>query len=120
MTRFGGMGGITNGREFDPEDLFEAAVMSAMGEELRKCEPARCWYPKHVNLANELYAAITNQDWIHENGDTASYSFRAAGDLIAAVRGEGNYLDWYCSAAEGQVSERVRELMAREGWRPTE
>jgi hypothetical protein len=70
-------------------------------------------------LGAELWSAMANVRWEHISGHDASYSFRAAGDLIAAVRGEGDYVDWYCSGECEQVSERVADGMAREGWRPT-
>lgn len=106
MTRYGGLGGIMGGRPFDPEDAFEAAVMRAVDV-------------SDDDIASEMWGALANQDWIHSEGDTASYSMRAAGDLVAAVRGvEGeDYCTWYCSS-DWSVAPRIAEALAREGWRP--
>jgi len=71
-------------------------------------------------MGQRIYGSITNMDWRHGNGDTASYSFRAAGDLIASLVGEGDYMDWYCSWYEGQVDDIVAKGMAKQGWSPVE
>jgi len=105
MADYGGLGGVTGGRGVNTDDAFEMAVR-------------RAFYRIDEEIGREIWSALANVDWVHENGDTAGYSFRAAGDLIAAIRGEGDYMDWYCSGPEGVVSERVREALAREGWRP--
>ncbi len=110
MTRFGGMGGIKGGREHRPEDLFEVAVKRALGDQMATDH----------DLCVEVWSALTNRDWRHVNGDTADYSFRAAGDVVAAVRGEGDYMDWYCSGPKGAVSTRVRAALLREGWQTDE
>lgn len=119
MTAYGGLGGVSGGRPFDPDDAFEAAVNRALGDRLRACE-ARGWYAAAgpYTIAEQLWGALANRDWTHTNGDTAGYSFRAAGDLIAAVRGSGDYMDWYCSGPEGTVSDEIAAAMAREGWAP--
>jgi len=107
MADFGGLGGVPGGRARDHDDLFEAAVDRCLGDQLRTDEEA----------CRELWSALANVDWIHTNGDTASYSFRAAGDLIAAIRGTGDYMDWYCSGPYPSVSPRIAEALAHEGWR---
>lgn len=118
MTEFGGLGGVTGGREFDESDLFEAAVSRVLGEQIKASEP-RGWGAKApYNPAEQMWCALANMDWAHENGDTAAYSFRAAGDMIAAIRGDGDYMDWYCCGPYAVVSDLVREAMAKEGWRP--
>ena len=62
-----------------------------------------------------IWSALTNTEWI--KGDAVlSYSFRAAGDLIASMRREGDYLDWYCCARPGVVSPEIAGNMAVYGW----
>ncbi len=107
-TEYGGLGGIRGGRGIDSDDAFEQAVSRALGEAIRSDDSA----------CVEMWCALANMNWSHGNGDTASYSFRAAGDLIAAIRGSGDYMDWYCSGPYSTVSDRVRGAMAGEGWTP--
>lgn len=116
---FGGMGGVAGGRPRDPDDLFEAALDRALGERLRAehfGKPPREGLYEGKGIGHRLWGSLANVDWTHTNGDTASYSFRAAGDLIAAILGEGDYMDWYCSAASGVLDDEVAEAMAKEGW----
>jgi hypothetical protein len=53
--------------------------------------------------AQHLYAAMCNNDlqkndvWPILTDKTWSCSWRYAGGIIAKIRGEGDYLDWYCS-----------------------
>jgi hypothetical protein len=103
MSTFGGMGGQKRTRPRNPDDLFESAV-------------ARALDLSDDSIAREVWSALANVDWRHENGDEAGYSFRAAGDLIASIRGHGTYLDWYCCGPYAWVSDRVSEAMAKEGW----
>jgi hypothetical protein len=108
MADFGGLGGITGGRERNPEDLFEETISRIFGNRI-KSDPEFC--------AN-MWSALANVDWTHSNGDTAGYSFRAAGDLIASIRGEGDYMDWYCSGPYATVSREIECGMLAEGWTP--
>ncbi len=118
MTDFGGIGGVIHGRALDPSDLFEAAVNRAMGDRLRSEAGKPTGWGETVLLGQRLWGSLANVGWRHENGDTAGYSFRAAGDLIAAVTGQGDYMDWYCSFNYGEADTEVAELLAAEGWRP--
>jgi hypothetical protein len=58
--------------------------------------------------AQHLYAAMCNNDfqrndvWPILTGKTWSCSWRHAGGIIANIRGEGDYLDWYCSGIVGE------------------
>lgn len=106
MTAFGGLGGVAGGRPLDETDAFEAAVARALGPQMREDD----------ELCAEVWSSLANAGWRHENGDTAGYSFRAAGDLVASVLGRGDYLDWYCSGPYATCSERVRRALAAEGW----
>lgn len=102
------LGGCWDGRAFNPDDPFEAAVERALGDAIRADE----------NVAIEMWSAMANIDWKHPSEDFArGYSYRAAGDMIAAIRGDGShYMTWYCSGPDGVVSERIATAMAGEGW----
>jgi len=88
------------------DDLFAQAVNRALGDKIRA----------EKSMGSAMWSALANVDWTHENGDTASYSFRCAGDLIASIRGEGMYMDWYCSGPYAEVSPEISEAMNKEGW----
>ena len=69
---------------------------------------------------NELWPILKNQTW--------SCTWRYAGGIIADMRGEGDYLDWYCSGirgedgyingqvAEGEVTDEIRQDLLTLGW----
>lgn len=100
--------------------------------------------------AQNLYAALCNNDfqknsvWPLLKGQTWSCSWRYAGGVIADMRQEGDYIDWYCSGirgdadldegkltpeqleklaifdafvGEGHVTDEVRQDLERLGWR---
>jgi hypothetical protein len=73
-------------------------------------------------FADELYCALCNADWVHDDGTEWRGSWRHAGGVVAELRGKGEgYLDFYCSpsGAEGTISERVGAAMAALGWHGT-
>jgi hypothetical protein len=84
--------------------------------------------------AQNLYAAICNNDFqklevipILSN-KTWSASWRSAGGIVAHMRQEGDYIDWYCSGirdidaepngyvTEMVVTDEIREDLKRLGW----
>jgi hypothetical protein len=106
VTRFGGLGGIWGTREPYTDDAFEMAIERTLGDRIREDE----------KVARDMWSALADVEWTHVGGDTASYSYRAAGDMIASIRRSGMYMDWYCCQPEAKVSELIGEAMAAEGW----
>ena len=99
--------------------------------------------------AQNLYAALCNNTfqkhevWPILKNETWSCSWRYAGGIVADMRGEGDYIDWYCSGIgnkeagfgldgytptpdpdgrdyvpEGVVTEEIELDLNRLGWRP--
>jgi hypothetical protein len=89
--------------------------------------------------AQNLYAAICNNEFQKRDvfpilkGETCSYSWRYAGGIIADMRQEGDYIDWYCSGigeglgngdvdrkkgyvSEGTVTEEIEQDLVTLGW----
>lgn len=100
------------------------------------------------SYAQNIYAAMCNMQWQRIDvwpvlkDETWSCSWRSAGGIVADLRGEGDYIDWYCSGMgglnqehdgdetneqwqkrtgyvpEGTVTDEIREDFARLGWTP--
>lgn len=93
--------------------------------------------------AQNLYAAMCNMQfqqqevWPVLNDDRWSCSWRHAGGIIADMREQGDYIDWYCSGIgdglgngdeygvkgfvpEGTVTEEIRADLLKLGWVPIE
>ena len=93
------------------------------------------------SYAQNLYAAICNNDFQKLDvvpiltNKTWSASWRSAGGIIANMRQEGDYIDWYCSGirndgyqddlttikpnqyvSESLVTDEIREDLKRLGW----
>jgi hypothetical protein len=106
---------------------------------------------KEDRYAQNLYAAMCNRDFVKNDvwpllkEETWSCSWRHAGGIIADMREEGDYIDWYCSGIqqspieeqefqdltedekvryletkayvpEGVVTDEIREDLLRLGW----
>jgi len=100
------------------------------------------------NYAQNLYAAMCNMTWQSREfwqelkGETWSCSWRHSGGIVADMREQGDYIDWYCSGIgneefgngldgtvpdvtdgrdyvpEGVVTEEIELDLNRLGWRP--
>ena len=85
--------------------------------------------------AQNLYAAMCNNGFIKLEvipvlkGEEWSCSWRYAGGIIADMRQEGDYIDWYCSGirhdddterdkyvGEGCITDEIRNDLQRLGW----
>lgn len=97
---------------------------------------------ENKSYAQNLYAALCNNDFQKNDtwpilADTKwSCSWRYAGGIIADMRQEGDYLNWYCSGiqgmeddstyiahnnerhyvGEGHVTDEIREDLFKLGW----
>jgi hypothetical protein len=66
--------------------------------------------------AQNIYAALCNQDWQRNavwpllKGQTYSCSWRYAGGIVADMREQGDYMDWYCSGIRGGAARDDAEL----------
>ena len=70
--------------------------------------------------AQSFWGALANVNWFGPNGEEVAYSFRAAGDLLAAIRrdqGRLTYMNYYCSSEVGCVPDWIGQPMADAGWR---
>lgn len=63
------------------------------------------------SYAQNLYAAMCNQEfqkidvWPILKGETWGCSWRYAGGIVADMREQGDYIDWYCSGIRGALAE---------------
>lgn len=92
---------------------------------------------ENENYAQNLYAAMCNNDFIKLEvmpilkNQKWSCSWRHAGGIIADMREQGDYIDWYCSGMgggwngddgskkyvpESHVTDEIREDLKRLGW----
>jgi hypothetical protein len=109
-----------------------------LAEELLACDWIKHKVCTDDGYAQNLYAAFCNMQWQKLDAwpvlleQRWSISWRSAGSLIASIRGQGNYMDWYCSGMssgygddaqtpyveEGIVSEAIAHDLRQLGWVP--
>lgn len=104
-------GGIDDTREILADDSpyahFEQDVNEVLGDQVRES----------VEASKALWSALTNTVWCHgEKEYCVLYTFRSAGDLVAAIRGGGTYHYWYCASWPGVVSGEICRAMESKGW----
>jgi hypothetical protein len=71
--------------------------------------------------AQNVYAAMCNMRWIKAEvvpilkEEYWSASWRSAGGIVADLRGEGDYIDWYCSGMGG-LNQEYDSKETNEDW----
>lgn len=88
-------------------ETFEQDIIELLGDRIRKDDA----------FAKTVYQALTNTEWINWDGDKYFTSFRGAGSFLAEIVCTGSYMDWYCCAPEGKVSDEIANAMAERGWK---
>lgn len=73
-------------------------------------------------LCKEIWEAIAERPWRHEDGTLVELSDWAAADFVARMRGRGSYKDWlhwdnYNDDDHDRLSSRVKAALVLEGWR---
>ena len=82
--------------------------------------------------SQNLYAALCNNEWVPEDiwrilsDQYWLCSWRYAARIVATLRGEGDYIDWYCSGitgdsapgsiSEGTVTDEIKQDLQSIGW----
>ena len=71
-------------------------------------------------LAADIYRALCNNQWLHEDGTRFAATWRDAGEIVAGLRmrGEDGLAYYFGVGSQGQIAPAVREALARRGWRP--
>ena len=71
-----------------------------------------------IDFATDIYRALCNMQWKDIDGDYIyGCTWRYAGGLVAEIRDKGeDYLEFYCSGAEGSVTKEIEEIFNNLGW----
>jgi len=124
----------SDARELDPE-----WQKNNMEYDLRTAEWMLAKVRANKTYAQNLYAALCNNDFVKNDvwpilqHETWSCSWRHAGGIVADMRQEGDYIDWYCSgigdglgngdpdrllnyASEGEVTDEIKNDLFQLGW----
>lgn len=70
--------------------------------------------------AQNIYAALCNNDFIRNDvwpiltHKTWCVSWRTAGGIVANMREEGDYMDWYCSGILNDLSDEEYHQLSKE------
>ena len=93
-----------------------------MEYDLRSCEWICAKARNSDTYAQNLYAAMCNMQFIKLDvlpilkNQRWSASWRHAGGIIADMRQEGDYIDWYCSGMGGLVGDWDKDSETFEQW----
>ena len=108
-------------------------------QDIRTCAWMMQKVRERENYAQNLYAAMCNnvfqknEVWPRLKDEYWSCSWRYAGGIVAELRGQGDYIDWYCSGmgsglgngdetgtkgyvGESTVTDEIRQDLFAIGW----
>ncbi len=95
---------------------FERDIEELFGDKMRSSDEA----------CENMWSALANVSWHHPDHtewdpifnevETAGWSFRGSGAMIARVIGRGDYMDWYCSGPYCTVADWIEEGLKSRGW----
>jgi hypothetical protein len=129
--------------EAEAQELSEEWQQNNLEYDLRTCNPILKKVRTSERYAQNLYAALCNMQWQKLEvipilkQDLWSCSWRHSGGIIANMRMQGDYIDWYCSGigdglgngdadgtkgyvAEGALTDEIKEDLKQLGWVPVE
>lgn len=87
---------------------FEEDLKQLFGDEIKNND----------DLCKSVWCALAGIIWRNDDGEEFSATFRYAGSLIASIRGDGGYMDWYCSGPHETVSDEIADGLLSVGWTP--
>jgi hypothetical protein len=90
----------------DQHKRFEELLDEALGENIRGNDVREV----------ELWSALAGMVWQGPQTEQVRYSMRSAGEVVAQIRKEGEYTDWYMSGPSGEVAGWIAAALARHGW----
>jgi hypothetical protein len=110
--------------DYDDEDKDLAADLEWQKDNLEYDLRTTDWIIEKAKsdkiYAQHLYAAMCNNDFMRNDvwpiltGKTWSCSWRHAGGIIADMREEGSYIDWYCSGIVDNLELEARNKQLSE------
>ena len=68
-------------------------------------------------FCHKLWSSLTNVIWINKKEKSSyEFSFRYAGVIIADVREDGSYMDWYNQSPAGLIDKDIVNSLKELGW----
>ena len=68
-------------------------------------------------FCHNLWSSLANVTWVNKKEKSYyEFSFRYAGAIVADIRGEGSYMDWYNQSTSGIVDKGIERGLNELGW----
>lgn len=100
---------------------FELLVKTLTPVALRSREDAEDVYRALCNVgwANKDCTATNYEGFDFNDGSVVAVSWRSAGGIVADMVGDDeDYLSYYCSGGEGNITHEIEQLLEEQGFRP--